>query len=79
MYIIGCQKMFIAKPDMVAHVRLTHSNNRPCICLDCGYRAKTQKTLDQHMAVHKNEKNYNCPLCTFSVSTSIKYNLLLVN
>ncbi|KAI5640760.1 zinc-finger associated domain (zf-AD) domain-containing protein [Phthorimaea operculella] len=58
-----CDKSYILKSLLMAHIKKSHLMERNCQCSECGYRFFSQKSLKAHMVKHTGEKNYACTIC----------------
>ncbi|XP_055850640.1 gastrula zinc finger protein xFG20-1-like [Episyrphus balteatus] len=71
-----CDKKFKAIAHRKRHED-TH-NETKYICVVCGLQLNTQRTLNQHMIVHSEEKKHKCDLCgkEYKRAKALKYHLI---
>ncbi|XP_059175574.1 oocyte zinc finger protein XlCOF6-like [Physella acuta] len=55
--------------DIRQHIRRTHNENRPYLCTQCGFKAKTWTHLNTHMVIHEPVKRVICELCQYRCHT----------
>ncbi|CAG2115834.1 unnamed protein product [Medioppia subpectinata] len=67
----GCDKSFTQKPNLVGHIRSTHTKERPFRCEECGKRFTTETILKLHDRTHQSVKRYKCGHngCAFETNT----------
>jgi len=59
-----CKKIISSKPNLLKHLRIVHSNDRPFQCPKCLARFKTRQYLRKHdLAKHLNHKPHVCDKC----------------
>ncbi|CAG5134628.1 unnamed protein product [Candidula unifasciata] len=54
-----------ATKDIRQHLKRTHTEERPFLCSECGFKAKTATNLSTHMIIHDPVKRVTCDLCSY--------------
>jgi len=57
----GCDRRFVRKDTLVAHVLQVHSKERPFVCEECGKGFPQVGALAWHRRIHADVKQYICP------------------
>ena len=57
-----CEKQYLTKPHLDRHT-MTHTNERPYQCDNCGMAFHQKGSLKEHMRLHTGEKPYQCQVC----------------
>ncbi|KAK9519830.1 hypothetical protein VZT92_022535 [Zoarces viviparus] len=60
---IKCSKVFSTSHGLEVHVRRSHSGIRPFACEICGKTFGHGVSLEQHKAVHSQERSFDCKIC----------------
>ncbi|XP_024258987.2 zinc finger protein 362 [Oncorhynchus tshawytscha] len=58
-----CPRIFYYLSDLERH-SITHSQNKPHVCLQCGKAFKRSSHLQRHKHIHTGERNFVCPICS---------------
>ncbi|XP_012546304.1 zinc finger protein 567 [Bombyx mori] len=58
-----CDKTFILKSKLTAHIKKVHLMERNHICPECGQGFFIKQSLDEHMIKHNGERVYKCTVC----------------
>ncbi|CAL1544393.1 unnamed protein product [Lymnaea stagnalis] len=64
-----CPLCGTATKDIRQHIRRTHNDNRPFLCTQCGFKAKTFTHLNTHMVIHDPVKRIQCDICDYKCRT----------
>ncbi|XP_041454115.1 zinc finger protein 37-like isoform X1 [Lytechinus variegatus] len=67
----GCTFAFKFKSSLVTHQRM-HTQEKPYLCTECGYKASTKYGLTKHIRLHTGEKPFHCdfPNCNYKCRLS---------
>ncbi|KAI8737930.1 gastrula zinc finger protein XlCGF58.1 [Biomphalaria glabrata] len=65
----NCPLCGTATKDIRQHLRRTHNEDRPFLCTQCGFKAKTATHLNNHMVIHDPVKRVQCDLCSYKCRT----------
>ena len=57
-----CDKQYLTKNHLDRHT-MTHTNERPYQCDNCGMAFNQKGSLKEHLRVHTGEKPYQCQVC----------------
>ncbi|KAG6460260.1 hypothetical protein O3G_MSEX011869 [Manduca sexta] len=58
-----CDKSFILKSKLTAHIKKVHLMERNHICAECGQGFFIKQSLDEHMIKHNGERVFKCTVC----------------
>uniref|UniRef100_A0A4W5R2R3 C2H2-type domain-containing protein n=1 Tax=Hucho hucho TaxID=62062 RepID=A0A4W5R2R3_9TELE len=58
-----CPRIFYYMSDLERH-SITHSQNKPHVCLQCGKAFKRSSHLQRHKHIHTGKRNFVCPICS---------------
>ncbi|XP_041968478.1 gastrula zinc finger protein XlCGF57.1-like [Aricia agestis] len=58
-----CDKSFILKSKLTAHIKKVHLMERNHICPECGQGFFIKQSLDEHMIKHNGERVFKCTVC----------------
>ncbi|XP_019896280.2 zinc finger protein 236 [Esox lucius] len=58
-----CPRIFYYVSDLERH-SITHSQNKPHVCLQCGKAFKRSSHLQRHNHIHTGQRNFVCPICS---------------
>ncbi|KAJ8005113.1 hypothetical protein DPEC_G00143280 [Dallia pectoralis] len=58
-----CPRIFYYLSDLERH-SITHSQNKPHVCLQCGKAFKRSSHLQRHNHIHTGQRNFVCPICS---------------
>lgn len=64
-----CPLCGTATKDIRQHLKRTHNDDRPFLCSQCGFKAKTATNLSTHMIIHDPVKRVTCALCQYKCRT----------
>ncbi|KAH9500922.1 hypothetical protein Btru_069212 [Bulinus truncatus] len=65
----SCPLCGTATKDIRQHLRRTHNDDRPYLCTQCGFKAKTVTHLNTHMVIHDPVKRVQCNVCDYKCRT----------
>ncbi|CAG2177209.1 unnamed protein product [Oppiella nova] len=65
----GCRYSCLYQHQMVEHQKV-HSDDKPWVCDQCDYTAKSKWTFKKHYRKHTKEKPFQCPHCEYASSLS---------